>query len=105
SGSSARIVASIAMTIRAVSKSVMVSKCRGNSVSDQLFNSSSSHWGSSCSRRSSGSNNPCEPSLNVLAVMKPVRSGPLSTNPTHPYGDPASKRGSCIPEAHSGQPN
>ncbi|GKG19531.1 hypothetical protein Tco_0376630 [Tanacetum coccineum] len=47
SGSSARIVASIAMTIRAVLKSVMVSKCRGNPVSDQLLNSNSSHWGSS----------------------------------------------------------
>ncbi|GKC91790.1 hypothetical protein Tco_1152439, partial [Tanacetum coccineum] len=45
SGSSARIMASIAMTIRAVSKSVMVRKCRKNPVSDQLLNNSSSHWG------------------------------------------------------------
>ncbi|GKB84447.1 ABC transporter F family member 4-like protein [Tanacetum coccineum] len=40
-----------------------------------------------------------------LCSDEPVRSGLLSTNPAHPYGDPASKRGSCIPEAHSGQPN
>ncbi|GKB11582.1 hypothetical protein Tco_0845505, partial [Tanacetum coccineum] len=44
-------------------------------------------------------------SLNVPAVKKHVRSGPLSMNHAHRYGDPASKRGSCIPEAHNGQPN
>ncbi|GJZ88247.1 hypothetical protein Tco_0660029, partial [Tanacetum coccineum] len=46
-----------------------------------------------------------EPSPNVPAVMKPVRSRPLSMNHAHRYGDPASKRGSCIPEAHIRQPN
>ncbi|GKB08347.1 hypothetical protein Tco_0836631 [Tanacetum coccineum] len=44
SGSSARIMVSIAMTIHAVSKSVMVSKCRRNPVSGQFLNSSNSHW-------------------------------------------------------------
>ncbi|GKA44685.1 hypothetical protein Tco_0737481 [Tanacetum coccineum] len=46
-GKCARIMASIAMTIRAVSKSVMVSKFRGNPVSDQFLNSRSSIWAAS----------------------------------------------------------
>ncbi|GKE82503.1 hypothetical protein Tco_1552503, partial [Tanacetum coccineum] len=43
-----------------------------------------------------------ESSPNVPAEMKLVRLEPLLMNPAHRYGDPASKRGSCIPEAHNG---
>ncbi|GJX68678.1 hypothetical protein Tco_0304405 [Tanacetum coccineum] len=36
----------------------------------------------------------------VPAVMKHVRSTPLSMTPEHRYDDPGSKCESCIPEAH-----
>ncbi|GKG00302.1 hypothetical protein Tco_0301992, partial [Tanacetum coccineum] len=42
-----------------------------------------------------------EPSPNVPAVMKPMRSGSLSMNHAHRYGDPASKRGTFM-QTHSG---
>ncbi|GKE65492.1 hypothetical protein Tco_1519653 [Tanacetum coccineum] len=41
----------------------------------------------------------------VPAVMKHVRSTPLSMTPEHRYDDPGSKCESCIPEAHSGLSN